>query len=75
MIILSTSFGGAWNVVAGIAFFTTGALDPTKPTNFFESGGALLYTVALCWIALGIAGMIIQYRTTPDMENSVKGES
>ena len=39
MIILSTGFGGAWNVVTGIAFFTTGAIDPTDPGRFFQSGG------------------------------------
>ncbi len=74
MIILSTAFGGAWNVVTGIAFFTTGAIDPTDPMRFFQSGGTLLYTVVLCWIALGIAGMVVQYRMTRGIGNSLKEE-
>ncbi|MDP6542918.1 MAG: TMEM198/TM7SF3 family protein [Phycisphaerae bacterium] len=65
MIIVSTGFGGAWSVVTGIAYFTTGAIDPTNPVRMFRSGGKHLYAIALCWLVLGIVGVIVQYKTAP----------
>lgn len=63
MIIVSTGFGGAWSVVAGIAYFTTGAIDPTNMERMFRSGGSQLYAFLLCWLALGIVGVIVQYKS------------
>jgi hypothetical protein len=65
IIILATSFGGSWSIVTGIAYFTTGAIDPTDPKRLFRTGGSLLYIMLLCWIALGIAGVIVQYKFLP----------
>lgn len=72
MIILSTSFGGAGSIVLGIAFFTTGAVDPANINRLFRSGGILLYAILLCWLALGIAGVIVQYKTVPTKEKKTK---
>ncbi|MSR33061.1 MAG: TMEM198/TM7SF3 family protein [Gemmataceae bacterium] len=69
MIIASTSFGGAWNVIMGIAYFTTGAIDPMHIEKFFQQRGGHLYVMFLFWIALGIAGMIVQYNTAPPTDN------
>ncbi len=63
MIIVSTGFGGAWGVVVGIAHFTTGAIDPSNIERMFRSGGSQLYSILLCWLALGIIGIIVQYKS------------
>ncbi len=65
MIIVSTGFGGAWIVVVGIAYFTTGAIDLTNLERMYRSGGSLTYAMLLCWIALGIIGVIVQYKSAP----------
>lgn len=65
MIVLSTGFGGAWNVVIGMAYFTTGAIDTTNLERMLRSGGNHLYAILLCWVALGIVGVVVQYKTTP----------
>ena len=72
MIIVSTGFGGAWSVVMGIAYFTTGAIDPTNLERMFRSGGTLLYAILLCWIALGIVGVIVQFKSAPKKEKEAK---
>jgi len=68
MIIISTGFGGAWSIVIGIAYFTTGAIDPTNIERLFRSGGSHLYAIVLCWLALGIVGVIVQYKLIPTEE-------
>jgi hypothetical protein len=60
MIIVSTGFGGAWSVVTGIAYFTTGAIDPTNIEKFFRSEGSKRYAILVCWLALGLVGVIVQ---------------
>ena len=65
MIIVSTGFGGAWNVVAGIAYFTTGNMATGDIGQLIRSGGGQLYAMLLCWIALGLVGVIVQYKTLP----------
>jgi hypothetical protein len=63
MIIFSTGFGGAWSVVAGLAYFTTGAIDPTNIERLFRPDGIHFYAVVLGWLALGITGVAVQYRS------------
>ena len=65
MIIVSTGFGGAWSVVTGIAYFTTGAIDPTHLEELSRSGRSHLYAIVLCWISLGIVGVVVQYKSPP----------
>lgn len=65
MIIVSTGFGGAWHVVSGIAHFTMGTIDLTTIERFFSSGGSHLYATVLCWLALGIVGVMVQYKSPP----------
>lgn len=68
MIILSTAFGGAWSVVTGISFFTAGNFNFTNVKQFLRFGGTHLYVTFFCWIALGIAGFIVQYKPIPKAE-------
>jgi hypothetical protein len=72
MIIVSTGFGGAWSVVAGTAYFTTGAIDPPNIELLFRAGGSHLYMVVLCWLALGVIGVIVQYKSAPVKEEEAK---
>ncbi len=65
MIIVATGFGGAWSVVTGIAYFTTGAIDPTNFERMFSAGGSQIYIIVLCWIALGTVGVVVQYLFAP----------
>ena len=63
MIILSTAFGGAWSVVIGTACFTTNVIDPTSLEHFFRSRGSQFNAILLCWLVLGLVGVIVQYHT------------
>jgi MFS family permease len=79
MIIISTGFGGAWVVVAGIAYFTLTswdrlliASDPRKVELLFRSGGSLLYAIVLCWFALGMVGVIVQYKSPRTMKEETQ---
>lgn len=72
MIIVSTGFGGAFSVVTGIAYFTTGAIDPTNFESMFRSGGSYLYAILLCWLALGIVSVIVQYISAPAKEEEAQ---
>jgi hypothetical protein len=65
MIIVSTAFVGAWSVVLGIAHFVTGTIDPTNAEGLFRAGGTQLWIMLLCWMALGIVGVLVQYKSAP----------
>jgi hypothetical protein len=65
MIILSTAFGGAYLLVAGILHFVVGG--PNAMPVLFErfqmgSGGALSYLPLACWLVLGVVGVAVQFR-------------
>ncbi len=67
IIIVSTAFNGAWAVVSGIGHFTTDT-DFTDITELVRAEATQLYVVILCSLALGIVGVIVQYRTAPAKE-------
>lgn len=67
MIIISTGFGGSWSVVTGIAHFT-GSIDLTNIDRIFRSSASLIYIILLCWLVLGITGVIVQYKSAPAKE-------
>jgi len=68
MIILATAFGGSWNVVTGIAFFATRSFNPMDPETLLRAGGSVVNGVLLAWLVLGLAGLVVQYRTQPREE-------
>ena len=72
MIIVSTGFVGAWSIVTGIAYFTSGAIDLTNLERMFRSGGSHLYAIVLCWLALGIVGVIVQYKSAPTKQEEAQ---
>jgi len=53
MIIVASAFVGAWAIVFGVSY-----LIPKS------SGGAYLYIAFAAWLALGITGMVVQYKVT-----------
>ncbi|MGM0745148.1 DUF4203 domain-containing protein [Rhodohalobacter sp.] len=65
MIIVSTGFGGSWMVVIGVAFFATQAINFSNLNQIFRPDGSHLYAIILCWLALGIVGVMVQYRSSP----------
>ena len=68
MIIVSTGFGGGWIVVVGIAYLIADTLHLSSVEQTFRSGGSIVYTILMCWLALGLAGVIVQYRSSPKKE-------
>jgi hypothetical protein len=70
MIIVSTGFGGSWNVVTGIAYFTIGDMATDSIEQMVRSGGSQNYAMLLCWIVLGLLGVATQYKMLPTPETS-----
>lgn len=88
IIIVSTGFAGAGGVVAGITYFISEDIFILEDINLnnveqiFRSGDNQLYAILLCWLALGIVGIIVQYRSEPqkmfqnlDMSDSKEGSA
>ncbi len=74
MIILSTALGGSWSIVSGIFYFVGGGFGPIRSFQYhpnpkiLRSMGVQGYVMLLCWVLLGIAGIIVQYRITKDQQ-------
>jgi hypothetical protein len=70
MIIISTALSGSWGIVSGIFHFLGGDLGPIWPFQYHPNPRALRlmgmrgYIMLLCWVLLGIAGIVIQYKIT-----------
>ena len=77
MIILTTALSGAWGVVAGIAWFATAAIDPVNIASvqkIFRAGDAQGYIIVVCWIVLGVIGVLFQYQRLPGMKSGYASE-
>ncbi|MEQ9618851.1 MAG: DUF4203 domain-containing protein [Deltaproteobacteria bacterium] len=61
MIILATSFGGAFAAVTGIAYLLTRNFDPLDPGFLNTLGEDQLYRMAIIWFGLGVFGFVVQY--------------
>ena len=70
MIIVATGFGGAWCMVLGVAYFTTGAFDPANIESFFPAAGRHSPVLLVCWLALGAAGALVQYSSAPKQQTA-----
>lgn len=65
VIILVTAIAGAWAMVGGVAWYVTGALDPSRLDTyaaFFQRGDAAALAVTVLWAVLTVAGALFQYR-------------
>jgi hypothetical protein len=65
MIIASTAFGGSWLAMTGIVHFITGAKSPVDIEYILQSRGNFLFIILLCWIVLGIIGLLSQLKWLP----------
>lgn len=65
MIILATSFTGAWAMVSGVTYFIKANFNPLDPTSVFDMGEDQVYRFLIVWFALFVAGFIIQYLNCP----------
>lgn len=70
-IILATAFSGAWGVVGGTALLLTGRtaflVNPlSRPQAWHRPSSPLLVGGLVLWLALGIAGAVVQFRTTAE---------
>jgi hypothetical protein len=61
MIIVSTAFGGAASIVAGVAHFALGSFDAARLEHLVQSGGTTLYVILGSWLGLGLVGVLAQY--------------
>ena len=62
MIITSTAFSGAWNMVAGAAFLLFGITPLALTQNPLMLVGIKLFAVIGAWLVLGLIGLNYQYR-------------
>jgi len=64
MIVVSTAFSGAFSVVTGFALFSYGGLNLGLESieQLSRFNGGELSAVVLIWLAVGAAGMAVQYR-------------
>lgn len=71
MIILATALSGAWGVVAGIAWFATAAINSVNIMSvqkIFRAADTQGYIIVVCWLALGVIGILFQYQRLPGMK-------
>jgi hypothetical protein len=79
MIVISTALSGAWAIVSGVSHFLGGARGPIQPFQYYPNlralrpMGARGYIVLLCWVLLGIAGMVVQYKITRERKPEKSG--
>lgn len=66
MIVINTSFGGAYSVVIGISYFLTGNFP--RPAELTETPSQYIYTAVGIWILLGLFGIATQYHLLGDKE-------
>ena len=64
MIILATSFTGAWAVVTGFTYFLKESFDPFEPRSVFSMGEDQVYRFLIVWFGLSVAGFTVQYITS-----------
>jgi hypothetical protein len=62
MIILATSFSGAWAIVAGVAYINGISEDLVSFNQLYERDSSRFFLLLVCWILLGFAGLFVQYR-------------
>jgi len=67
MIILATSFSGSWGIVAGIFSFFGWPLNPIdvfRDPWIIRNAPVRYYIMLLCWVVLGLVGILVQYKVT-----------
>jgi hypothetical protein len=79
MIIVSTALGGSWSIVSGIFHFVGGDFGRIQSFQFHPNlralrpMGAWGYVMLLCWVLMGRAGSVVQYRITRERKPEERG--
>jgi len=72
MIIASTGFGGAWIVIKEITNLTIGEIRFISLEQLFRYQAGNLSVMILFWLALGIVGVFVQYKSVPTQQNDTQ---
>ena len=75
IIVVSTAFAGAWGVVVGITYFVGGEIDTTDFERMLQLEAKQCHAMLLCWLVLGIAGILVQYQFGPAGEKEGRSSS
>lgn len=70
MIILITSFTGAWVVAMATLYFVSSNFNPFNPEFITSIADNQAYRIVFGWIALGVLGFVTQYVIFPKKEGS-----
>lgn len=62
VIILSTAFGGAWQIIWGVGYFVP-QLRVSNLEYMIQRMDEDLIIIGICWLVLGIAGIVVQYKS------------
>lgn len=79
MIVISTALSGAWAIVSGVFRFLGNGRGAIRPFQYYPDLRALRsmdawgYVMLLCWVLIGIAGMVVQYRITRERRSEESG--
>lgn len=65
MIILITSFTGAWAAVMATLYFVSSDFNPLSPEFINSIGENQTYRIVFSWLALGVIGFLSQYIIFP----------
>lgn len=68
VIILSTAFGGAWQIIWGVGYFVP-QVRVSNLEYMIQRMDEDLIVIGICWLILGIAGIVVQYKP-PSTENN-----
>jgi hypothetical protein len=65
MIVVSTAFGGAYVVATAVGYYVLDRPDLSSVMQFVRSAMMKQHPLLFAWLALGVAGVIVQYRSPP----------
>lgn len=72
VIIVATAFSGSWSVVTGISYFVF-KFDPMMTLQqLSHNARGQLVAIIVCWIFLGLAGTLVQYKVVKLREEKKK---
>ena len=65
MIVLITSFTGAWAAVMGALYLLIGNFNPLEPEFINSIDDVQTYRIVFSWLALGVLGFVVQFIIFP----------
>ena len=65
MIVLATSFTGAWAIVSGFTYFLKSNFNPLEPESVLSFSEDQMYRFLIVWFGIAVAGFTVQYILIP----------